>query len=452
LNSFPRIGGAVQLDPVATLQQLIQTPSVNPLGSAVAGPDCGERRMTERLMAICRQQGWPYYRQPVHEDRDNLLIFVEGSPLPGDGGELLLWDVHQDTVAVEGMTIDPFAGEVRAGRVYGRGACDVKGSMAAMLAALSRLGHSIEPSPNPSQKRSGPMGRRPTVVLACTVNEECGFTGAKALARLFAGSQTATGGEISGGEAELIRRFLPRAPDAAIVAEPTQFDVVVAHQGQVRWHCHTVGRAAHSSHPDAGENAIYAMAQVVQTIERYHAELSHGVPHALCGRPSVCVSTIRGGAAINTVPDRVTIGIDRRIAPSDTPAAAYGELVRYIAENTELGRCQLEHDPPLMQSTGLSDAHNRETGERLAAKVRAHGRAGELVGVRYGTDAAAISVAGVPTVVFGPGSIEKAHTADEFIEIDELNLATQILHHIARDGLQACSGHLNLDARPATPD
>lgn len=147
-------GDDVFLDPVEILQCLIQTPSVNPMGRDVAGPEYGESRLTDRLVELCQQQGWPWLRRPVHPGRDNLLALVEGTPSPQDGGELLLWDVHQDTVPADGMTVEPFAGERRDGRVYGRGACDVKGSMAAMLAALSRVGEKVEPSPGPARLSS----------------------------------------------------------------------------------------------------------------------------------------------------------------------------------------------------------------------------------------------------------------------------------------------------------
>jgi acetylornithine deacetylase len=397
------------LDSVETLQRLIQTPSVNPMGREISQPNQGESRLTELLVEICEQHDWPHLRQPVHPGRENLIALIEGHPAPQNGGELLLWDVHQDTVPADGMTIEPFAGEIRDGCVYGRGACDVKGSMAAMLAALSRV---CQQSPEP----------RPTIVLACTANEECGFTGAKLVASCLAAG---------------LEQFFPRAPDAAIVAEPTKLNVVVTHQGVVRWRCHTIGRAAHTSRPDAGINAIYAMARVVQAIERFHAQLSATAPvHPLCGQPSVCVSTIHGGVGINTVPERATIEIDRRLGPHEQPDAAYRELVSFVAREADIGRCQIMHDEPFMQSLGLAESGNRVVAERIAGVVRRHGRASELIGVPYGTDAAAISAVGVPTVVFGPGSIDQAHTADEFIEIDELWLATEIFHRIASEGLR----------------
>jgi acetylornithine deacetylase len=400
----------VPLDPVEILSRLVATPSVNPMNRDVSGPIYGESRLTDVLISICREQGWKWSRQAVHPGRDNLLIKFDGNTPPHHNGEFLLWDVHQDTVPVEGMTIEPFGGEVRDGRVYGRGSCDVKGSMAAMLAALSR--------------RTGTRSL-PTIVLACTINEECGYTGAKALSRLWS------------DVACLEQEFFPRTPDAAIVAEPTELDVVIAHQGQVRWRCHTIGRAAHTSRPDAGVNAIYAMANVVHAIERYHAELStSGAEHPLCGRPSVCVSTIHGGVGINTVPERATIEIDRRLAPGEAPDAAFKDLVRYVSDRADIGRSRVEHDEPFMQSSGLVDQNNRALAKRLSQIVLKHDRASELVGVRFGTDAAAIAATGVPTVVFGPGSIDQAHTADEFIAIDQLRLATEIFERIAMDGLR----------------
>jgi len=193
---------------------------------------------------------------------------------------MLLFEVHQDTVPVDGMTIEPWAPVVRDGRLYGRGSCDVKGGMAAMFAAMARLADERPPN-------------RPTVVLACTVNEEHGFSGASGLCRLWMGEPTP---------------LFPRPPEAAVVAEPTRLDVVVAHKGVVRWRCHAHGRAAHSSQPEAGDNAIYRIAAVVTALERYHRQvLADFGSHPLCGQPTLSVGTIAGGISVNTVPDRATI-------------------------------------------------------------------------------------------------------------------------------------------------
>ncbi len=424
------------LDPVETLQQLIRIPSVNPMGRPFNEPIHGEARLTDALQAICERHGWPWLRQCVQPGRENLVALLAGDPLPADGGELLLWDVHQDTVPADGMTVEPFGGEVRDNRVYGRGACDVKGSLAAMLAAASRRSEDAnESSPNPSVTGRG-IHRRPTIVIAFTVNEECGFSGASTLCDLWhpekRGAATITAGTISPDA------IFPRPPDAAVVAEPTQFDVVVAHHGVVRWRCHTFGRAAHTSRPDAGVNAIYAMARIVQAVEHYHTLLSTAWPeHPLCGRPSACVSTIHGGVGINTVPEHVTIEIDRRLGPEESPEEAYQRLIQYIAEQANVGQCRVEHDLPFMRSHGLSDRTNRKLAERLSGLTRQLGRPSEIIGVPFGTDAAALSADGIPTVVFGPGSIAQAHTADEFIDIEELRFGVEIFCRIATEGLRS---------------
>jgi acetylornithine deacetylase/succinyl-diaminopimelate desuccinylase-like protein len=417
----------MSLDPVQTLQELIRIPSVNSMGREVAGPHFGEERLTSYLQALCEKQGWAWLRQEVHPGRENLLALIPGNPSAADGGELILWDVHQDTVSAEGMTVDAFAGGHRDGRIHGRGACDVKGSMAAMIVALSQL------------KLSKPPRTQPTIAIAFTVNEECGFTGARALCELWpqadGSRRTTTEVQITSGNVGPDAAF-PKRPDCAIVAEPTDLNVVVAHQGVVRWRCHVEGRAAHSSRPDEGVNAIYAMTRVVQAIEQYHRELAASArEHPLCGRPSVCVSTIHGGVGINTVPDRATIEIDRRVSPGEDPAAAYSDLISYVATHADIGPGHVIHDPPFMKSAGLSDATNRLLAERLAGIVRRDWHSSQLLGVPYGTDAAAISTAGVPTVVFGPGSIRQAHTADEFMATAELQIATQIFQRIAEAGL-----------------
>jgi acetylornithine deacetylase len=147
------------------------------------------------------------------------------------------------------------------------------------------------------------------------------------------------------------------------------------------------------------------------------------------------VSTIHGGVGVNTVPERVTIEIDRRLGPEEKPASAYDDLVQFLAKNAESGACRIEHDAPFMNSSGLSDKHNRGFGQRIAKLVQDAGRGSELGGVPFGTDAAALSAAGVPTVVFGPGSIAQAHTCDEFMEIEQLQFAADVFYEIARGAL-----------------
>ena len=199
----------------------------------------------------------------------------------------------------------------------------------------------------------------------------------------------------------------------------------------VRWQCIVEGRAAHSSRPELGANAVSAMAQVVQTIDEYQrSELSHRTTDPLCGGPSACVTTIRGGTGANTVPDRAAIDVDRRLSPEEAPDAAYRELIDYLEQHCDVAPCRILHEPPWMQSLGMRSSDQRWS-QQVAAAVQSFGRPGRLVGVPYGTNAASIAAAGIPTVVLGPGSIDQAHTADEWIAVEELEAAVEVYERIA---------------------
>jgi acetylornithine deacetylase len=259
----------------------------------------------------------------------------------------------------------------------------------------------------------------PTIVMACTVNEEHGFSGATALTKLW--SQAGS--------------IIVRQPDAAVVAEPTQLQVVVAHKGVVRWRCHARGRAAHSSQPQLGVNAIFKMSRVLGALERYQREVAPRLgQHALCGHPTLSVGTIAGGLSVNTVPDCCTIEIDRRLIPGENPAEAYRHVLDFVG--AELGADPaIEHERPFLIGVGLSDEANGPLAERMVAAARGVGITCETVGVPYGTNAAAIAAAGVPSIVFGPGSIDQAHTADEWLALDQLAQASEALVRFGRTGL-----------------
>jgi acetylornithine deacetylase len=390
------------LDLVKTLGELIATPSVNPMGHKVSGPEFLETRITALLEEYFRALQLPVERQTVEPGRDNILTRLDGFPSLEQGGDLLLWEVHQDTVPVTGMTIPPFTPEIRDGRMFGRGACDVKGGMAAMLNALARLAADA-----PANRGA----RRPTLVLACTVSEEFGFTGVTALSRFW-------------GQGS---RLLPRVPDLAIVAEPTELQVVVAHKGVVRWRCHTRGRAAHSSQPDSGDNAIYRMARVVAALENYAREVAPRLGnHPRCGPATLSVGTIHGGMSVNIVPDHCVIEIDRRLMPGEQVLDVYHSIIEHVT--AAAGGQGIEHDRPFSINPGLADRLNGALAERLLAAVRPSCPSAETVGVAYGTDAATISAAEIPAVVFGPGSINQAHTADEWIDLAQLQAASDTLY------------------------
>jgi acetylornithine deacetylase len=391
-----------------TLSELVAIPSVNPMGRALSGPEFFEYRVTDYLERLFVSLGLPWQRQTVHPARDgmpareNILARLDGATSPDKGGQVILFEAHQDTVPVDGMTIEPWTPSVREGRMYGRGSCDIKGGMTAMLGTLARL----------AEERPKDM---PTIVMACTVNEEHGYTGATALKNLWAAGANS---------------LLPRQPDAAIVAEPTSLNVVVAHKGALRWRCHTTGRATHSSQPHQGDNAIYKMARVVQAFEAYHREFVPTLPkHRLCGGATLSVGTIQGGLSVNTVPDRCTIEIDRRMIPGEEWSSVFKQITDFLAQRLDF---PIVHDDPYMKGSTLAEGANAAVAGRMAeAARRVVGRC-EQVGVPYGTDASTIASFGVPAIVFGPGCIDQAHTCDEWLPLDELTQASEALYQFAR--------------------
>ncbi len=399
------------------LQKLLAIPSINPVFGSAEANWVGEARLTDFLENWVGEQGWRWLRQEVHPGRDNLVALLPGAP-GSLNPPVTLWEVHQDTVGVAGMQIDPFTGAESGGRIYGRGACDVKGGMAAMLAALAQ-----------SQNRLG------TIILAFTVNEECGFTGAKALCRLWAQGHASDLLPMEGEEKT--RGTLPLAelrelrPDRAIVAEPTDLAVVVTHKGIVRWRCHTRGRAAHSSQPRQGKNAIYAMTDVITAIREFDREvLAHRGADCLCGRPTVSVNMIQGGTGANVVPDHAMIDIDLRLMPGEVPSDAQQELIEFIAARISTDAI-VEHEAPWNQSRGMEADGNRAWAEEVARIASFAGRASEIVGVPYGTDAWVFASHGIPTVVIGPGSILQAHTEDEWISIADLERGVEVYRRLA---------------------
>ena len=399
----------MKLEPVETLAQLVAIPSVNPMGRPVSGAPFYEDRLTDHLEKVLKRLGLSVERQAVARGRENVIARLHGEASPEEGGRVILLDAHQDTVPVEGMTIEPFTPTIRGGRLYGRGSCDAKGGMAAMLAAVARL----------AEKRPPGM---PTILVSCTVNEEYGFSGAEALTQLWSARSSSI---VSSG-------IVPRCPDAAVVAEPTGLDVVVAHKGVVRWKCHTAGRAVHSAQPEAGENAIYAMAHTIAAIQQFAEEEVGGLgSHPLCGSATLSVGTVQGGISVNTVPDRCTIEVDYRLPPGGEPEAARRRLIDYLARAAEPGPPP-RHDPPFMQGLALSDEANGSLAGRLSAWAREVVGECRQVGVPYATNAAFFAAAGVPSVVFGPGLLQQAHTRDEWVSLDQLEQAAEIYYRFLR--------------------
>ncbi|MFO0948142.1 MAG: M20 family metallopeptidase [Planctomycetota bacterium] len=377
---------------IELLSKLISIPSINPMGRVVEGAPYFEERLTAFLEDWLRPLDVELRRQPVRPERENLLATYHA---PNPTSHILL-EVHQDTVPTDGMVIDPFRPVVEGNRLYGRGACDNKGPMTAMLLALKRL----------SEER--PAGSA-SVTLALTVDEEHTFMGAS----------------------ELVRSGMNY--DVAVVAEPTGLDIVVAHKGIVRWEIHTPGVACHSSAPERGVNAVYRMAPVLSRIARYAEELNRRRKDPMLGGPTISVGRIDGGTCVNVVPDFCRIEIDRRLIPGETPDEAYRDANDFIRAGEGID-FPLDCRPPWIHLGPMGNDKNGSLTEAFGRSVDRFRSQHEVIAVPFGTDAAVFAFAGVPSIVFGPGGIAQAHTKDEWVPLDEIGVATEILFDFCARG------------------
>jgi acetylornithine deacetylase len=278
--------------------------------------------------------------------------------------------------------------------MYGRGACDIKGGLSAMLSAFARV------------VRERPASAL-NLVMACTVDEEHTFLGVQRLARSL-------------------------KADMAVVAEPTNLKIVKAHKGVVRWILHTRGRACHSSSPERGENAIYHMGRLLPAIEEFARQLAARPPDPVLGPATLSVGRIDGGTSVNTVPDFCRIEVDRRLIPGETAMAAPGELHAWLSERFPAG-VPFETSAPTLICPALSPQGSENLIARLGAAIDAVAGPHEVTVVPFGTDASTLSAAGIPSVVFGPGDIARAYTRDEWVPLDEVEKASEILFRLACD-------------------
>lgn len=375
------------------LRDLVALPSVNPMGRPLTGPHIYEHRITAYLENFFRSLGVSYERQPVAPQRDNILAWTDAP-----ANETVIFEAHQDTVPTDNMTIEPFAADIENGRLYGRGACDIKGGMAAMLAAFARV------------VRDKPKGAA-RVVMACTVDEEFTFLGVQRLAQLG-----------------LRQRFSDLL--GAIVAEPTQLRIVNSHKGAVRWDVTTTGRSCHSSRPEQGINAIYRMAAVLPHLERYAEELRASRSDPRLGPPTLSVGLINGGTSVNTVPDQCRIEVDRRLLPGENASSALEHLHEYLRQHVDPSLA-FSFSAPRSSLPPLSSSGSEKLVARLGAVIERVIGSHSVEAVPYGTDAAPLAESGIPAVVFGPGDIARAHTCDEWVPLEEVEQASEILYRLA---------------------
>jgi succinyl-diaminopimelate desuccinylase len=365
----------------ALLADLVRIPSVNPRMGTGTGEGEVARYLGERLQAL----GLTPAIIPVHPGRPNVLVTAAGRT----GGGHLLLEAHTDTVPPSTGQADPFHPRLEGGRLHGRGACDTKASVAAMLAALRSVLSLAE--------------RQATVTLAFTVGEELGHEGALAL--LASGFRA----------------------DAAVIGEPTGLDVVVAHKGAARFKVVVVGRSAHSANPQEGVNAIGKMARVIRALDERIVPALGRQRHPLVGVPTLSVGRIEGGLQVNIVPDRCSIEIDRRLNPGEDWPAVRETLATLLQElRGEDPDLQVILEEPYQHFGSMETSPDAPVVRVAREAVRRIDGEHPVRGVSYGTDAAEFSAAGIPCVVLGPGDIAQAHTAAEYVEVQQVVKAAAI--------------------------
>jgi acetylornithine deacetylase len=360
------------------LRDLIALPSVNPAFLSAKHPHSGEQRVAEFLAATAARAGLDVEFQAVAPRRSNLLARL--SP-PGKARQRLLLAPHLDTVNAKD---EQFIPRTKNGRLFGRGACDTKGSVAAMLTALCEL----------AQGRERPAETE--IVFVGLVDEEHAQAGSRAL--------------VAGG----------LKADLAIVGEATRLQVVTAHKG-TSWMClETSGKSAHGSCPELGRNAVHSMARVVDLLQTGYAAQLRRRRHSLLGSATISVGAICGGTQANIVPDRCSILIDRRTLPGETITGVQREILGVLRRKRLTATFVEDKLPPCLPL---------ETDPRHPLVARFLKSVGQRKpkGVRYFCDASVLGHGGIPSVVFGPGDIAQAHTADEWISLAELERGKGLL-------------------------
>jgi acetylornithine deacetylase len=365
--------------------QLVTIESINP--DVVAGGS-GELELARFVTQWCERAGLETALVELRPARANVVAVARGS---GAGRSLLL-NAHLDTVGVTGMT-DPFEPRLEGGRLYGRGAQDMKGSLAACMLAAAEAGR---------------RGLRGDVILTAVADEEFASIGTEAIAASV------------------------RA-DAAIVTEPTEMRVAVAHRGFVHLEVEVHGRAAHGSRPDLGVDAIAKAGRVLVGIEQLDARLRSGSTHARLGTGSVHASLIEGGQEFSSYPARCLLQAERRTVPGESRELAEREL-REIVEAARRGDPDFSADvrAPIWRDPFEigEDAEIVDVVRRTATRVL--GTPPPIAGVPFWADSALLAGAGMPTVLFGPTG-DGLHSAVEWVDVASLEKCVEIYLGVAAE-------------------
>jgi acetylornithine deacetylase len=376
---------AAQGDAVALARALVRVPSVNP---SLEEGGTGEAEVAELCAGWLEGWGFQVERSFAAPGRANVVARM------GKGPRRILLNGHLDTVGVGGMTVPPFQGEVVDGRLLGRGSCDMKGGIASILSAAAALA------------REG--WEEGELVVALVADEEHASIGAQALV-----------------EAGL-------TADLCVVCEPTSLAVAPAHKGFAWTEVVVHGRAAHGSRPERGIDAIRNMGQLLVALSEIEARLEAAPAHPLLGRGSIHAGTVVGGRAPSVYPDLCTLVLERRLLPGEAVAQGEAEIRELVA--------RLEARIPDFRATvtggltrpGTEVAEDHTLVLGLLQAMVGQGLAPVVAPMSAWVDAAVFNEAGIPSVCFGPGSIEQAHAADEWCPIEEIEVAARVLEDWVR--------------------
>jgi acetylornithine deacetylase len=367
-------------DPLALARELVRVDSRNP---SLAPDGAGEKEAALVIARRLEEWGFSVDMHDAAPGRPNVVARA-GSR----SARSLMLNGHLDVVGVEGMAHSPFGADERNGRLYGRGAADMKGGLAAMCAAAAR---------------AASRGITGEVIIAAVVDEE----------------------HTSMGTRELLRRGV-RA-DAAIVGEPTGLAIMPAHKGFAWLEIEVRGRAAHGSRYEIGVDAILDGGIVLQELGTLEHVALLTRTHPLLGRPSLHISTIEGGTGWSTYPDRCVIRVERRTLPGENGNEPLAEVRAAVARARER-RPSLEASARLVLSQAPSDVSSDAPIVRaLSDALLARQERVAVSGMTAWTDAALLNEAGIPAICFGPGDIALAHAAEEWIDTGEIERATDVL-------------------------
>lgn len=372
------------MDPtIELLRDLVAIDSVNP--SLVPGA-AGERAVADAVAHAMRSYGLDVVVEEARPGRPNVVGVLDGRA----PGRTLVLCGHLDTVGVEGMA-SPFDAVVRDGRLYGRGAQDMKGGVAAMMGAARALAGTLE---------------RGRLVVAAVADEEYASLGAEALVATL-------------------------TADAAVVTEPTDLQVAIGHKGFAWVEVETRGRAAHGSRPRDGRDAILRMGRVLARLERLDRELQARPPHPILGTGSLHASLIAGGRELSSYPDRCALQMERRILTGETLELALDEVMAILADLRAEDPEFEAHATMPFGRLPYEMPRDHELTRALTAVLREMGREPVVAGMSFWTDAAVLGHAGIPSLLFGPSGAG-LHSVEEYVEIDSVLACRDALAALAR--------------------